>query len=67
MLGNVGKICPFCHEVVIKEEGCNRIPCKCGKHWCYACPRGYAFGSENSRDVYNHLSKVHGGYWGKPE
>ena len=61
-----GRICPNCMNLVIKEEGCNRITCSCGKSWCYACPLGHAFVADTKDEVYAHLNEKHGGYWGQP-
>ena len=33
------RFCPHCHcnEGYTKGDGCNKIPCKCGKNSCYLC------------------------------
>ena len=32
------KNCPYCHIVIIKNEGCNHMTCSyCGKDWCWLC------------------------------
>jgi len=54
-----GPKCPQCHVPTIKEDGCNRIPCRCGCHWCYCCGAGFS----DSTSCYAHLNSVHGGYW----
>jgi len=60
------KKCPFCGNAVSKNGGCNHITCQCGKHWCYACPYGKAFGSENSSAIYRHMEQAHGGWYSNP-
>ena len=32
-----GRACPSCHEIIIKNEGCDHITCHCGIHFCYRC------------------------------
>lgn len=61
-----GRICPHCGEIIIKTKNCNHITCICGKHWCYACPLGHAFGAETKNPVYEHMTKVHKGYYSNP-
>ncbi|CAH1442393.1 unnamed protein product [Lactuca virosa] len=29
--------CPSCNIIVEKQEGCHRISCRCGNHFCYGC------------------------------
>eukprot|EP00047_Mylnosiga_fluctuans_P020253 m.90154 g.90154 ORF g.90154 m.90154 type:complete len:491 (+) comp8448_c0_seq1:69-1541(+) len=31
------KPCPSCGEAVQKSEGCNKMTCRCGTYFCYAC------------------------------
>jgi len=33
--------CPFCGVNVSKIDGCNHITCKCKRHFCYICGKGY--------------------------
>jgi hypothetical protein len=52
------KQCPNCKTPTQKSVGCDHLTCTCGAHWCWAC--GTAF---DSREIYGHMSKVHGGYY----
>ena len=61
-----GRICPFCYRIIYKTKDCNHITCPCGNHWCYACPLGKAFGSNNAHRIYDHMTKMHGGWYCKP-
>lgn len=29
--------CPKCKAKIVKEEGCNKITCRCGGTICYIC------------------------------
>ena len=59
-VGNTEHKCPRCGRLTVKEQGCNRITCICGAHWCYKCGAGpYNTASE----CYAHLNEKHGGYW----
>ncbi|CAI9267632.1 unnamed protein product [Lactuca saligna] len=29
--------CPSCNIIVEKQDGCHRISCRCGNHFCYGC------------------------------
>jgi hypothetical protein len=36
--------CPKCGFAVGKDDGCNRIPCRCGHSFCYLCGADWDFG-----------------------
>ncbi|KAL9658444.1 hypothetical protein ABK040_005988 [Willaertia magna] len=55
-LKNNTKPCPKCDNPIEKNSGCNHITCKCGAHFCWEC----LFLGKNSKEVYEHLNKVHG-------
>ena len=42
--------CPRCKTPIVKSEGCNRLQCQCGTHFCYMCNL-----SGSMDDVYRHL------------
>lgn len=48
-----------CGMVLDKDVGCNHIKCICGIHICFKC----GYNSKLSRDIYNHMSKYHGGFF----
>ena len=57
-----GKECPGCGVLTEKVDGCNHIACPvkgCGAHWCYFCGEDFTSG-----DIYSHMDKAHGGYYG---
>jgi hypothetical protein len=54
------KDCPACSVAIFKISGCNHIHCKCGAHFCYSC----LFQGTTSTQVYDHMSKEHGGFFG---
>ncbi|KAL7562881.1 hypothetical protein ACA910_000257 [Epithemia clementina (nom. ined.)] len=31
------RMCPGCHTLTSRIDGCNHITCPCGKEWCYVC------------------------------
>jgi hypothetical protein len=31
------KKCPFCNNLVEKNQGCDHMKCRCGKDFCYRC------------------------------
>jgi hypothetical protein len=56
------KACPGCGVMTEKVGGCDHIACMmkgCGAHWCYFCGEGFP-----EREIYRHMSQVHGGYYG---
>jgi hypothetical protein len=53
------KECPTCGVMIEKAGGCNHISCVCRSHWCWHCQ----FASNSGDIVYNHLSRVHGGFF----
>lgn len=53
------KECPGCKAPTQKTYGCDHMTCPCRTHWCWAC--GVAGVSSN--DIYNHMNKVHGGFY----
>jgi hypothetical protein len=62
------KGCPKCGVLTQKSSGCDHMECPyCKIHWCYRCPKGEAFISEHSKEVYDHLNDVHGNIWGADE
>ena len=54
-----GKRCPKCQSVIEKNDGCNRITCRCGANFCWKCGQGFESG-----EIYQHLNTAHGGYYG---
>jgi hypothetical protein len=52
------KQCPKCKVPTQKSAGCDHLSCHCGAHWCWACGKQFS-----SREIYNHMNKVHGGYY----
>ncbi|KAK2761022.1 dihydroxyacid dehydratase [Colletotrichum kahawae] len=53
--------CPGCGTPTEKMGGCDHITCTvpgCGAHWCFFCGGivGYA-------DIYDHMDRVHNGWW----
>ena len=57
------RTCPNCKRPSVKVSGCNRITCNCGRHFCYYCGFGP---TDTSGEVYDHLSREHGGYFNDP-
>ncbi len=55
------KRCPRCHFPSMRRDGCSHMKCHCGCHWCYACPVSPLF--ETSEACYEHMTKVHGGWY----
>jgi len=31
------RVCPGCHTITSRIDGCNHMTCPCGKEWCYVC------------------------------
>ncbi|GIQ83862.1 hypothetical protein KIPB_005258 [Kipferlia bialata] len=58
ILSDEYRTCPSCGVAVERTQGCNRMSCTCGKHFCWAC--GYV--SANKTSVYRHMVEKHGGY-----
>ena len=73
------KRCPRCRVPIEKTEGCNHVECRsvmpylvflhlglmscrCGVHVCWRC-----LGTFAAREIYNHMSSVHGGYYGEAQ
>ncbi|KAI1074240.1 hypothetical protein F5B20DRAFT_564225 [Whalleya microplaca] len=57
------KYCPGCRTPTEKISGCDHIHCTiCKNHWCFFCGEAVV---EN--EIYNHMSRVHGGYYGGNE
>lgn len=57
------KKCPGCGVVTEKFGGCDHITCTvkgCGRHWCYACGKGF---SESK--IYLHMNQVHMSFYGE--
>ena len=53
-----------CKIPVIRIDGCYRVTCtRCGKSMCFKCEPDKMIAYDNYTDCYNHLSKVHGGYF----
>jgi hypothetical protein len=52
------KQCPSCKTPTQKTAGCDHLQCTCGAHWCWACGKEF-----DSQEIYNHMSRVHGGYY----
>ena len=38
----VTKKCPFCHQRIEKNEGCDHMTCKCGKQFCWLCSKAWS-------------------------
>ena len=54
------KDCPSCGVMTEKIDGCNHITCtNCNTHWCFLCK----FVQTPEMYIYNHLSRVHGGFY----
>lgn len=58
----VTKGCPHCGVQTEKSMGCGHMTCICGKHWCWFCGE-----KQNGDEVYDHMSEVHGGWYGNDE
>ncbi|KAI6091201.1 hypothetical protein F4821DRAFT_255018 [Hypoxylon rubiginosum] len=41
------QVCPNCHVIVDKMDGCDEIICACGAHFCYTCGRLYGVDREH--------------------
>ncbi|KAG7094637.1 hypothetical protein E1B28_005461 [Marasmius oreades] len=52
------KRCPSCDVWMEKTEGCNHMSCKCGAHVCWECMKAFA-----QKDIYEHMTVVHGGIY----
>jgi hypothetical protein len=55
------KSCPKCTMLMEKRDGCNHLTCKCGAHVCWVCLVSF----DESRQCYEHMTKVHGGFYGR--
>jgi hypothetical protein len=54
--------CPSCGTPTEKTGGCDHIQCTvpgCGAHWCFFCGK-----ESNEHEIYEHMRKEHGGYYG---
>ena len=54
--------CPSCGTPTQKTGGCDHIQCTvpgCGAHWCFFCGK-----KSNAHEIYEHMRKEHGGYYG---
>ena len=52
------KMCPGCGIMTEKSSGCNHMTCTvCNGHWCFECGEASTY-----KDIYSHMSRVHGGY-----
>ncbi|KRX04985.1 hypothetical protein PPERSA_06619 [Pseudocohnilembus persalinus] len=54
------KRCPKCKSLIMKSDGCNRVPCAskgCGAHICWICDQYF----DTSRKGYDHIEKQHKG------
>lgn len=51
------KHCPKCAVPTEKSGGCNHITCICKCDWCFVCGGEY-----DSKEIYYHMSVVHGGF-----
>jgi hypothetical protein len=36
-IADITKNCPGCNYPTEKNDGCNRMYCRCGTHWCWGC------------------------------
>lgn len=62
------KKCPGCGVRSQKSYGCDHVQCPvkgCGVHWCWNCGK-----ASSQREIYSHMSEMHGGYdaqgaWGQ--
>ncbi|KAJ4370724.1 hypothetical protein N0V83_005245 [Neocucurbitaria cava] len=55
------KECPGCKTPTQKTYGCDHMTCivrSCNTHWCWSCGKGF-----DSRSIYAHMSKEHGGMY----
>jgi hypothetical protein len=50
------KRCPGCRIPVVKVSGCNRITCRCGISFCYACDKPDVYAT--AQQVYDHMTAV---------
>jgi len=57
------RICPYCHNCVMKSSACNHITCLCGKHFCYFCGAGPY---NTPGECYSHLREEHQDYFRNP-
>lgn len=58
---NLLKKCPKCKFPCIKESGCNQVQCpSCKLFFCYRCAAVFF---KTSQECYDHLNKIHGGYY----
>lgn len=53
--------CPRCGVPTEKLSGCDHISCVCGAHWCFFCGK-----QSSSNNIYEHMTKEHGGFYGVP-
>lgn len=49
------RLCPTCHHLINRYEGCSHVECACGQHFCWCC--GHPFDSADA--VYDHLSIIY--------
>ncbi|KAH8674263.1 hypothetical protein BX600DRAFT_410795 [Xylariales sp. PMI_506] len=56
------KCCPGCGTATEKLSGCDHISCPCGQHWCFYCGEG-----TSELDIYEHMSRDHGGWYEFPD
>eukprot|EP00899_Mesostigma_viride_P000830 jgi/Mesvir1/10748/Mv13817-RA.2 len=40
MTRRVVRECSFCKTKIVKEDGCNKVTCRCGEWTCYVCRQG---------------------------
>ena len=52
------RICPYCKNCVEKNQACNHISCRCGKHFCYYCGGGPF---NEGQSCYSHMGAA--GHW----
>jgi hypothetical protein len=53
IIADTTKKCPGCERPTEKNDGCNRMHCKCGTHWCWGC-----LVKLESHDPYRHNGTV---------
>ena len=67
------KNCPECDVATEKAGGCNHITCpnhSCKAHWCWICKAVFPYNqlhTGSDEDIYEHMIRAHGGWWGNDD